>query len=95
VESYAQARGASSQRIRRYDLRLPKAEDPRFDRPPRCESCDRIRLLADGRLLPCLHSDLAQSIDMDTIAQSLLACVDRKPARGGTCATLAVGQIGG
>jgi cyclic pyranopterin phosphate synthase len=95
VERYAREAGASSQRIRRYDLRAAKTDDPRFDRPPPCARCDRIRLLADGRLKPCLHSDLAFDIDMERIEESILACVGRKPERGGVCTTLAVGQIGG
>jgi cyclic pyranopterin phosphate synthase len=95
VELYARERGVSSQRIRRYDLRVPKTDDLRFDRPPPCASCDRIRLLADGRLKPCLHSDGAFPVDMEDIEGSLLACVAAKPERGGVCTTLAVGQIGG
>jgi cyclic pyranopterin phosphate synthase len=95
VERYARARGASSQRIRQYDLRVAKTDDPRFDRPPPCARCDRIRLLADGRLKPCLHSDIALGIDMERIEESILACVGLKPERGGTCTTLTVGQIGG
>ena len=95
VEAYARERGAASQRIRLYDLREPKRDDPGFDRPPRCEECNRLRLLADGRLLPCLHSELARPVDMERIEESLLECARRKPARGASCATLGVGQIGG
>jgi GTP 3',8-cyclase len=95
VERYARERGASSQRILRYDLAARKLDDPRFDRPPPCARCDRIRLLADGRLKPCLHSDIAVPVDMDRIEESLLSCVGMKPERGGACTTLAVGQIGG
>lgn len=95
VERYAHARGAASQRIRRYDLRLPKVDDTRFDRPPPCGRCDRIRLLADGRLKPCLHSDISVPVDMNRIEESILACVAMKPERGGACAVHAVGRIGG
>jgi GTP 3',8-cyclase len=95
VERCARERGASSQRILRYDLAAKKLDDPRFDRPPPCARCDRIRLLADGRLKPCLHSDIAIPVDMDDIEASLIACVGMKPERGGACTTLAVGQIGG
>ena len=95
VERYARERSASSQRIRMYDLRLPKSEDSRYDRPPACGGCDRMRLLADGRLKPCLHSDIAVRVDMDDIEDCLLACAAMKPERGGVCTTLGVGQIGG
>jgi GTP 3',8-cyclase len=95
VERYARERGAASQRILRYDLAAKKLDDPRFDRPPPCGRCDRIRLLANGCLKPCLHSDLAIAVDMDDIEGSLLSCVGMKPERGSVCTTLAVGQIGG
>jgi len=95
VELYARERGILSQRIRPYDLRAPKTDDLRFDRPPPCASCDRIRLLADGRLKPCLHSDLAVPIDMNDIEGSILSCVAIKPERGGACADHDVGRIGG
>jgi len=95
VERYARARGAASQRIRCYDLRLPKVDDSRFDRPPPCGRCDRIRLLANGRLKPCLHSDIAVPIDMDDIEAGILACVAMKPECGGACEAHAVGRIGG
>jgi GTP 3',8-cyclase len=95
VERYARARGATSQRILRYDLAAKKLDDPRFDRPPPCACCDRIRLLANGYLKPCLHSDIAIPVDMDRIEESLRSCVGMKPERGGVCTTLAIGQIGG
>lgn len=95
VERYARLRGASSQRILRYDIAAEKLDDPRFDRPPPCWRCDRIRLLADGYLKPCLHSDIAIAVDMERIEESLLSCVGMKPARGAVCTTLSVGQIGG
>jgi cyclic pyranopterin phosphate synthase len=95
VEAYARARGASSQRIRRYDLARTKRSDPGFDRPPPCELCDRIRLLADGRLMACLHSEVFVKVDLGNIEESLLECVARKPPRGASCALLSVGQIGG
>jgi len=95
VERYARGVGAGFQRIRRYDPASPKVYDPDFDRPPPCAACDRIRLLADGRLLACLHSSACVSVDLGRIEESILACVAMKPRAGveGTIAPLR--EIGG
>lgn len=95
VSSFCEERGLRHQRIRRYDLAGQKFDQEDYERPPRCGDCNRIRLLADGTLKPCLHSDLAIPVDFSNIEGSLLDCVRAKPGRGAACTTLAVGQIGG
>ena len=51
-----------------------------------CESCNRIRLTAEGHLIPCLYFDEAQSIaeavragDVDAAAQILAQVLREKP----------------
>ncbi|WP_456393861.1 GTP 3',8-cyclase MoaA [Nitratifractor sp.] len=51
-----------------------------------CESCNRIRLTAEGHLIPCLYFDEAQSIaeavrsgDIDAAAEILAAVLRDKP----------------
>lgn len=95
VEAYAREAGAAVQRIRRYDASLPKVEDTSFDRPPPCSACDRIRLLADGTLLSCLHSSAALAVDLGHIEESILACVAMKPRRGAAAAMASLREIGG
>jgi cyclic pyranopterin phosphate synthase len=95
VEAYAREAGAAVQRIRRYDASIPKVEDPSFDRPPPCGSCDRIRLLADGTLLSCLHSSAAVAVDLERIEASVLECVAMKPRRGAAAAMASLREIGG
>ncbi|HSV56898.1 MAG TPA: radical SAM protein [Magnetospirillaceae bacterium] len=95
VAAYCSERGLAHQRIRRYDIAGLKLDEPHYERPPRCEDCSRIRLLPDGRLKPCLHTDKAVPVDFHDIEGSILTCVRTKPARGTVCTTMAVGQIGG
>jgi cyclic pyranopterin phosphate synthase len=95
VQSYARSIGAGFQRIRRYDPASPKLYDPAFDRPPPCVSCDRLRLLADGRMLACLHSSAWVKIDMDRIHDGILECVAMKPERGFSAVTAGLREIGG
>ena len=51
-----------------------------------CESCNRIRLTAEGHLIPCLYFDEAQSIaeavrsgDVDAAAEILADVLRNKP----------------
>jgi cyclic pyranopterin phosphate synthase len=95
VEEYARRVGASSQRIRRYDAASPKTYDARFDRPPPCGSCDRIRLLSDGRMLACLHSDVVVDVDADRPEEGIAACIAMKPAQGAMKVMASLREIGG
>jgi len=95
VRAFCDRKGFRHQTIRQYDLAGNKQDEYEYDRPPRCGECSRIRLLANGALKPCLHSDLEFPVDFKDIEGSIKACVDSKPARGSSCTTLTVGQIGG
>lgn len=92
---FAEDRGAAFQRIRQYRLDEPKEDDLRFERPPPCAACDRIRLSADGYLQPCLHSDIRVKVDFGSIEASLDQCVRAKPERGFIRSIHAVNTIGG
>lgn len=95
VAAFCRDIGALHQRIRHYILAGQKSDEPGYDRPPRCGECNRIRLLANGCLKPCLHSDLEIPVDFRDIPGSIRTCVEAKPGRGAACTTLTVGQIGG
>jgi len=95
VRAFCDRIGARHQLIRQYVLSGQKVDGIEYDRPPRCGECNRIRLLANGRLKPCLHSDLEFPVDFMDIEGSLRTCVEAKPVRGTACTTLTVGQIGG
>ncbi len=95
VRDYAGRVGAEVQSIARYNLTETKRDGGEYDRPPRCGDCDRLRLLANGTLRPCLHGELEFPIDFSDIEGSIARAILAKPARGRTCADLEVGQIGG
>jgi len=95
IRSYAERTGVSMQTLQEYRLDQPKKEDTVYDRPPKCSSCNRIRLLAAGVLKPCLHSDRCVPVDFNDIDGSLMRCIRLKPAHGGACSAHAVNRIGG
>ncbi len=95
IRRYARDKGVAVQTIARYSLSEAKRDDHGQDRPPPCAKCDRIRLLADGTLRPCLRSSEGVALERVEPARSLVRCVRMKPALGPTCDDLEVGQIGG
>ncbi len=95
MRRFCASRGARLQLINHFELGRRKADSYGFDRPPACARCNRIRLLADGMLKPCLHSDLEVPLDFSRLSESLREAILAKPRRGGTCLTRAMSQIGG
>ncbi|MGA2478585.1 MAG: radical SAM protein [Spirochaetia bacterium] len=87
--------GARLQLINHYELGSEKGEQYAFDRPPSCGACNRIRLMADGMLKPCLHSDEEVRLDFSRLTESLREAILAKPRRGGLCTNRAMMQIGG
>jgi len=66
-----------------------------LDRPPSCAECNRVRLLADGTLKPCLHSDEEVRLDPADMARSFREVILAKPRLGGACTGRSMQQIGG
>ena len=87
--------GARLQLINHYELLREKKDTYAFDRPPSCARCNRIRLMADGMLKPCLHSDTEVRLDFTRLEESLREAILAKPRRGGACMNRAMPQIGG
>lgn len=95
IDEYAKSVGASIQTIKHYDLNKNKEDQDIYDRPPKCSFCNKIRLLADGILLSCLHSSHTVKIDMNNIEKSIKEAIIEKPARGLKSSTKSVSLIGG
>jgi cyclic pyranopterin phosphate synthase len=83
------------QLINHYALGEEKLDNYSFDRPPRCRSCNKIRLLADGTLKPCLHSNEEIVLDPRDIEGCLRRTIAAKPERGGACTNRPMVGIGG
>lgn len=95
MRRFAASRGAAFQTIARYSLLDQKQDTGEYDRPPPCAQCNRIRLLANGMLRSCLHSDIDIPIDFDAIEESLKKAILAKPPHGMVSSTISVAQIGG
>jgi len=95
LRAFCRDKGLQLQLINHFDLRQAKNEQYLFDRPPKCTTCNKIRLLADGQLKPCLHSDLEITLDPADIAGSLRRTIEAKPENGCACTNRSMAQIGG
>ncbi|RMD78992.1 MAG: radical SAM protein, partial [Lentisphaerae bacterium] len=47
-----------------------------------CAACNRLRLTADGRIVPCLFSDLGYSVRELGPRQAIMAALGNKPESG-------------
>jgi len=95
MRAFCVGKGLQLQLINHFDIRAAKNEQYLFDRPPRCATCNKIRLLADGQLKPCLHSDREIALDPADIAGSLRRTIEAKPENGCACTNRSMAQIGG
>ena len=95
MRAFCQERGAHLQLINHFALNRLKQEQYLFDRPPKCKHCNKIRLLADGQLKPCLHSNLEIPLDPADAEGSLRRTILAKPASGLACTNRSMAQIGG
>ena len=95
MQEFCKARGLTLQLIAHYRLDIDKHSEHRFDRPPNCAECNRLRLTADGVLKPCLHSDIEVPVNLDDPQASLREAIRLKPAAGTTCRNRTMVSIGG
>jgi len=97
MKNFCQERGIRLQRIREYSLREDKFQDEDiiYHRPPPCGQCNRIRLLANGMLKPCLHTDHEILLDRTSPRQALEEAIKNKPRCGSSCSTRNMVEIGG
>jgi len=97
MEEFCRQRGLVLQRINHYSLDDHESCFSHFraERPPLCEKCNRLRLTADGRLKPCLFSNVEIPVDFQDIAASLKKAVNLKPRHGLSCSNRGNWEIGG
>ena len=95
MKVYCQKLDIKLQLINHFSLNNSKQENYELDRPPKCLKCNRIRLLADGILKPCLHSEDEYKIDFNNIAENLKTVIMAKPQNGQVCNSRKMYEIGG
>jgi len=85
MKAFCKQRKIGLQFIKRMDLNLGKQEGDSFvyDRPPRCQTCNKIRLTSDGFLLPCLFSVPTININKcGSFSEAIEEAVNLKPKNG-------------
>lgn len=95
LRQFAFGSGYSIQFINHFSIRSRKFSNYSFDRPPACGKCNRIRLLAEGVLKPCLHSNEEIPLDPEHPEVSLRRAIEAKPEHGGACTSRNMFEIGG
>ncbi len=95
MENFCTEKNLTLQLINHYDLSSEKKNTYKFDRPPKCAVCNRIRLTADGILKPCLHSNQEIPVNPDDIISSLRKTILDKPENGSVCTNRNMIEIGG
>jgi len=60
-----------------------------------CKSCNRLRLTADGKIKPCLFSDIEFDVREWGIEQAICKAIGRKPASGTENLVNSFSNIGG
>lgn len=95
LREYAHSMNADLQTIQYYNVNETKRDTDLYDRPMKCIYCNKIRLLADGYLLSCLHSNLKTKVDFNNIEKSIRECIKIKPEKGDYSDVKSLSLIGG
>ena len=97
MQAFCEQKGLQLQKIMQFSLYDRADLSRRFhtERPPKCESCNRLRLTADGFLKPCLFCDDEVKVDFEDIEGSIIEAVAKKPENGSSCRNRPMSQIGG
>lgn len=97
MKAFCIKKGLSLQRINHYSLFDIHSIDSSYqaERPLKCSRCNRIRLTADGKLKPCLFSDMEIPLDFANLRQSLIDAIEAKPQSGKANTSRPNWQIGG
>lgn len=95
MRRFCQNKNIKLQLINHFNLSNSKNDEYFYDRPPKCKNCNRIRLLSDGVLKPCLHSEAEYKVNYDNIRDSLEKAILSKPERGSSCSSRKMFEIGG
>ena len=97
MNAFCKEKGFLLQRINHYSLMDIKSINRNYiaERPLTCDTCNRIRLTADGKLKPCLFSNLEIPLDFNNLRDSLIKAIQSKPEAGICNSDRQNWQIGG
>ncbi|CAL7962162.1 GTP 3',8-cyclase [Gammaproteobacteria bacterium] len=95
VKQYASEKGITVRFIQRMDFIKGIFRKIEGGQAGDCVTCNRLRLLSDGRILPCLFSDKTFSIKELGIYKALLEAIKHKPERGNPCLAKWMVSVGG
>jgi len=84
IRAFCEKKRLILQRINHYSLSNINSIDKTYtaERPLSCGVCNRIRVTADGKIKPCLFSDLEIPIDFSSVKGSLINAINKKPRNG-------------
>lgn len=88
IKEFAAAEGAQVRFITQMDLRTGEFEQVEGGDGGNCFICNRLRLLADGTIKPCLFSNKGYNVKEFGIENAFLKALNAKPEKG------VVNQIG-
>lgn len=95
VAAYGQEHGHAVRFIRRMDLAAGRFWPVIGGKGGACEQCDRLRLSSDGRVFPCLFSDVSFSVREQGAEAALRRAVEAKPESGRVSREKEFYEIGG
>lgn len=95
MQEFCDQKNIKLQLINHFNLHQLKTDTNQYDRPPKCIDCNRIRLLSNGFLKSCLHSEEEYKLDKANIKESLIKTIQAKPKNGLVCNTRQMLEIGG
>lgn len=95
VKEFAQAKKLEVRFIQKMDFVTGKFATVTAKGGGDCKNCNRLRLLSDGKILPCLFSDVTFDTRKLGIDNALKQAILHKPEHGVPCKQRWMGEIGG
>ena len=95
VRNFCKEKNLKLRFIRQMDLRKGEFSSVEGGEGGICKICNRLRLTADGFLVPCLHSGLRYDIRKTGIEKAYKMAIENKPQTGHGTTTHEFSNIGG
>jgi len=95
IRTFAKEKGIKARFIRLMNLKTGDFSVVEGGEGGNCKICNRMRLLCDGTIRPCLFSDIGFNIKQHGIEKAFELAAANKPKMGGSCLQYWMQQIGG